>query len=54
MHFTSAEPLAGKFSQSLGVPQRAKDQLINFKPKFSVAKDGQKGNASGDKVYPYT
>ena len=52
MHFTTAEPLAGKFSQSLGVSQRAEDQPINFEPKFSVAKDGQKGNASGGKVYP--
>ena len=50
MHFTTAEPIAGKFSKSLGVSQRAKDQPINFKPKFSVAKDGQKGNDSGDQV----
>ena len=51
MHFTTAEPLAGKFSQSLGVPQRAKNQPINFKPKFSVAKDGQIGGDSGDMVF---
>ena len=51
MHFTSAEPLAGKFSQSLGVSQRAKNQLINFKPKFSVAKDGQIGSGRGAMVF---